>query len=264
MQPVPEGYKPLGFAGFTDKGTYTASEVYAKNDIVHNNNTTWRCLVNGTTGIIPAEGANWTIFIASESDSSGITTTDTEGLVGPAGEKVSNQSLIDAIAEKVAKQLVTNASLTNALAGYITKEMMSSDQTDDPDKVPTSALAYAMQQSIDELNGNFKIGAKNIYDIIDLDDKIEVIESYVKINKSTVDLYVKIVVRQVLENGFFGTTKPEYKPAQHYTIFSHYSADAPYNVSGSFWVGTTGTIRMYSTATNKQYYINARWLRNIV
>lgn len=156
MQPVPEGYKPLGFAGFTDKGTYTASEVYAKNDIVHNNNTTWRCLVNGTTGIIPAEGANWTIFIASESDSSGITTTDTEGLVGPAGEKVSNQSLIDAIAEKVAKQLVTNASLTNALAGYITKEMMSSDQTDDPDKVPTSALAYAMQQSIDELNGNLK------------------------------------------------------------------------------------------------------------
>lgn len=115
-----------------------------------------------------------------------------------------------------------------------------------------------------ELNGNFKIGAKNIYDIIDLDDKIEVIESYVKINKSTVDLYAKIVVRQVLEDGFFGITKPEYKPAQHYTIFSHYSADAPYNVSGSFWVSATGTTRMYSTATNKQYYINARWLRNIV
>ena len=59
----------------------------SKNDIVHNNNTTWRCLVNGTTGIIPAEGANWTVFIASESDSSGITTKDTEGLVGPAGER---------------------------------------------------------------------------------------------------------------------------------------------------------------------------------
>ena len=35
MQPVPEGYKPLGFAGFTDKGGYSESEVYAENDLVH-------------------------------------------------------------------------------------------------------------------------------------------------------------------------------------------------------------------------------------
>ncbi len=120
--------------------------------------------------------------------------------------------------------------------------------------------------AINELNGNFKIGAKNIYDIIDLDDKIEVIESYVKINKSTVDLYARIVVRQVLEDAFLGIVKPEYESAQRYTIFPYYSSDAPYNASGSLWVSgvVSNVIRMYNTVTNKQYYINARWLRNIV
>lgn len=104
MQPVPEGYKPLGFAGFTDKGGYSESEVYAENDIVHKDNTAWRCLVNGTTGITPAEGENWTVFIASESDSSGITTTDTQGIVGIAGQKVSNQDIIDELAERASNQ----------------------------------------------------------------------------------------------------------------------------------------------------------------
>lgn len=104
MQPVPEGYKPLGFAGFTDKGGYSESEVYAENDIVHKDNTVWRCLVNGTTGITPAEGENWTVFIASTTDSSGITTTDTQGVVGIAGQKVSNQDIIDELAERAANQ----------------------------------------------------------------------------------------------------------------------------------------------------------------
>lgn len=155
MQPVPEGYEPLDFVGFTDRGIWSSTETYIENDIVHKDNTAWRCLTDDTIGAVPSqESEHWEIFISATNDSSGITTTDTEGLVGPAGEKVSNQDLIDAIAEKVAKQLVTNISLTNILAGYITKEMMSSAQTDDPDKVPTSALAYAMQQSINSLNEN--------------------------------------------------------------------------------------------------------------
>lgn len=141
MQPVPEGYEPLGFAGFTDKGSYIASEVYAQNDIVHSNNAIWRCLINGTTGIVPEEGENWTIFIESRTDSAGITTTDTEGLLGSAGEKVSNQDLIDAIADRVINRLIA-------------KSMMSGTQINDANKVPTSALVYAMQQSINQLNEN--------------------------------------------------------------------------------------------------------------
>lgn len=64
MQPVPEGYKPLGFAGFTDKGGYSESEVYAENDLVHFGSAIWRCLANNTTNVEPEEGSEvWEIFI---------------------------------------------------------------------------------------------------------------------------------------------------------------------------------------------------------
>lgn len=64
MQPVPEGYKPLGFAGFTDKGGYSESEVYAENDLVHFGSTIWRCLANNTTNVEPGEDSEaWEIFI---------------------------------------------------------------------------------------------------------------------------------------------------------------------------------------------------------
>lgn len=63
MQPVPEGYKPLGFAGFTDRGIWSSTETYIKNDIAHKDNTVWLCLKDNTTGITPAEGENWTVFM---------------------------------------------------------------------------------------------------------------------------------------------------------------------------------------------------------
>lgn len=149
MQPVPEGYDPLNFVGFMDCGEYSSEKIYAENDIVHRNNTAWRCLIDGTIGIEPEEGENWTVFIASESDSSGITTTDTQGIVGEKGSKVSNQDLIDAIADRVINKLME-------------KSMMSGVQVDDENKVPTSALAYAMQQSIDGLNENLFTANINI------------------------------------------------------------------------------------------------------
>lgn len=64
MQPVPEGYKPLGFAGFTDKGGYSESEVYVENDLVHFGSAIWRCLANNTTNVEPEEDSEvWEIFI---------------------------------------------------------------------------------------------------------------------------------------------------------------------------------------------------------
>lgn len=139
MQPVPEDYELLDFVGFTDRGIWSSTETYIKNDIVHKDNALWRCLQDNTVGIIPTEGEYWTIFIASENDSSGITTTDTQGLVGEKGEKVSNQLLIDAIADQVINRLIT-------------KSMMSGTQINDANKVPTSALVYAMQQFVNGLN----------------------------------------------------------------------------------------------------------------
>ncbi len=63
MQPVPEGYMPLDFVGFTDRGQYSPGENYVENDIVHKDNTAWRCLIDNTIGVAPAEGENWTVFM---------------------------------------------------------------------------------------------------------------------------------------------------------------------------------------------------------
>lgn len=152
MQSVPDGYEALDFVGFTDRGEFSGTETYIENDIVHWNNTAWRCLKDNTTGITPAEGENWTVFIASETDSSGITTTDTEGLVGPAGEKASNQDLIDAIADRVINKLLSKSSI-------------STTQINDPEKVPSSALVFGMAEEIGELNENFASSMKNAVNI---------------------------------------------------------------------------------------------------
>ncbi len=150
MQSVPDGYEVLDFVGFTDRGEFSSTETYVENDIVHRNNTAWRCLKDNTTGITPAEGENWTVFIASETDSAGITTTDTEGLVGSAGEKVSNQDLIDAIADRVINRLLS-------------KSAISTTQINDQEKVPSSALVFGMAEEIGELNENItKIVPENV------------------------------------------------------------------------------------------------------
>lgn len=73
---VPSGYTALDLIGFTDKGIYNSSASYVKNDIVHYNGNLWKCLIDDTTGVTPAEGANWTIFLAEPSNAA-------EGMIAP-------------------------------------------------------------------------------------------------------------------------------------------------------------------------------------
>ena len=56
--------------------------------------------------------------------------------------------LITQNAEAIAERLVTNEALNEALSSYVTKAMMSNQQVNDADRVPTSALAYTMAQGI--------------------------------------------------------------------------------------------------------------------
>ena len=51
-------------------------------------------------------------------------------------------------ADAIANKLMTNDAFNTAIAGYVTKAMMSSTQVNDANHVPTSSLAYAMQQAI--------------------------------------------------------------------------------------------------------------------
>lgn len=59
----PSGYTALDLVGFTDKGNYSASETYVKNDLAMYDGVKWRCKVDDTTGQTPAEGTYWTKFI---------------------------------------------------------------------------------------------------------------------------------------------------------------------------------------------------------
>ena len=79
---------------------------------------------------------------------------DTSGIVGTAGEESTTQALLDELANRVVSKLVTNDALTTKLAEYMTKSMMSGTQVNDANHVPTSALAYSMNQAIETLNSN--------------------------------------------------------------------------------------------------------------
>lgn len=78
----------------------------------------------------------------------GLLAADTQGILGSIGAEVSLQTIIDKVAEKIMRELVSNSSLTQTLANYMTTAMMSGEQVNDQNKVPTSALAFAMNQAI--------------------------------------------------------------------------------------------------------------------
>ena len=133
----------LGLVGIADKGTYSAEATYNKGQFVLYDGSTWLALKDNLNGVTPAEGENWKYLargFAAELLSL-VTAIDSQGLSGSQGGQVNAQSLIDVLADKVANQLIA-------------KSMMSNVQVNDSGKVPTSALAYAMQQSIDTLNSN--------------------------------------------------------------------------------------------------------------
>ena len=131
----------LGLVGIADKGTYSAEVTYNKGQFVLYDGSTWLALKDNLTGVTPAEGESWKYLargFAAELLSL-VTAIDSQGISGSQGSQVNAQSLIDVLADKVANQLIA-------------KSMMSNVQVNDTGKVPTSALAYAMQQSIESLN----------------------------------------------------------------------------------------------------------------
>ena len=102
--------------------------------------------VDGKTVGVTEDGTLSVIAKASD-----IPATDSNNILGN-DVSPTTQALIDAIANKVVNELVTNTALTSTLANYMTKSLMSSQNADNTDMVPTLALTNAMQKSIDTLN----------------------------------------------------------------------------------------------------------------
>ena len=102
--------------------------------------------VDGKTVGVTEDGTLSVIAKASD-----IPAADSNNILGK-NVSPTTQALIDAIANKVVNELVTNTALTSTLANYMTKSLMSSQNADNTDMVPTLALTNAMQKSIDTLN----------------------------------------------------------------------------------------------------------------
>lgn len=77
--------------------------------------------------------------------------TDTQGLVVAAGADSNAQALLDALARKVALELVSNTALTTKLADYLKKTDIVQTESTDTNKVPSSAYLKSVK---DDINSN--------------------------------------------------------------------------------------------------------------
>lgn len=135
----PTGYTALDMIGFTDKGTYSSSDNYVKNDLVHYSGNIWRCLIDDTSGIAPAEGVNWTLFI-------GEPTNLVERIIAPVETDPATS------AWAVGRQIIFNDNLYEVIAAITAGDALVTYE-DDPtnaniklaDPVETQVLAQKTQ-----------------------------------------------------------------------------------------------------------------------
>lgn len=77
--------------------------------------------------------------------------TDTQGIVVAAGADSNAQAMLDALARKVALELVSNTALTTKLADYLKKTDIVQTESTATNKVPSSAYLKSVK---DDINSN--------------------------------------------------------------------------------------------------------------
>ena len=75
--------------------------------------------------------------------------TDTQGIVVAAGADSNAQAMLDALARKVALELVSNTALTTKLADYLKKTDIVQTESTATNKVPSSAYLKQVKDNID-------------------------------------------------------------------------------------------------------------------
>lgn len=95
--------------------------------------------------------------------------TDTQGLVVAAGADSNAQALLDALARKVALELVSNTALTTKLADYLKKTDIVQTESTATNKVPSSAYLKQVKDSID--SNLASIGTGTQLAVLSMDNK---------------------------------------------------------------------------------------------
>lgn len=143
----PTGYTALDMIGFTDQGAYSSSDNYVKNDLVHYSGNIWRCLIDDTTGIAPAEGVNWTLFI-------GEPTNLVERIIAPVETDPATNSWA------VGRQIIYNDNLYEVIAAITAGDALVAYEDD-----PTNAnikLADPVETQLLNVKGN--LSNRNLLD----------------------------------------------------------------------------------------------------
>ena len=166
------GYSQLGLVGFTDKGDYAAGNTYMMNDLVHYQNSVWRCKADQTSGVTPGENNNWTIFVNGTNDLNAIIAADVQGLLGEAGAQgVNAQNLINAIAEKVATKVLMKTDLVSQIVNDATKAASMAAlyavnaKIGDVENLPNSAADVVT--AITQQNSNLQTTNNNLQSVKD-------------------------------------------------------------------------------------------------
>ena len=108
---IPSGYTPLDYVGFTDKDTYSPSANYVRNDLVHYGGNIWKCLVDNTTAITPAEGVNWTLWVGASANLAERTIAPLENNPADVAYNVGRQIIYDDWLWEVIKPIAIGDSL---------------------------------------------------------------------------------------------------------------------------------------------------------
>ena len=119
----------LGKIFITPGGDYDATVTYETLTMVKYNNSLYLTL-RTVTGVTPSDDrVNYLLmaqgFTATRLES--ITATDVQGLVTEPGDEMPAQTLINAIADRVANQLVSNSDLQDILSDYILKSAITNN-----------------------------------------------------------------------------------------------------------------------------------------
>lgn len=137
----------LGKWMITNGGVYNPEAVYEQLTMVMYDNSTYITLKT-VQGVTPTDDhVNYQLMAKGFDPTAlgSVQAEDTSGVLGEVGGTVSAQDLIDWVVDQAATKLLKISDLVSV-------------QTNDATKGVSAALAYAMNQSIDQLNSNLDSG----------------------------------------------------------------------------------------------------------
>ena len=176
-----------------------------------------------------------------------VTAVDTQGLVVGGGKNTNAQALFNALALKVAQELVSNTKLAQQLADYVKKTDIVQTESTATNKVPSSAYLKQVKDSIDSnLSNKNIIGTYNIPNITGVSTAPENIAGgYHNVAKYSNGqcMYSALVYvyTSAISNSVIGTISSQYAPKQDISAYVYDFAGKRFLM---ILISSNGTIKL--------------------